>query len=61
MFEALLLANVVQVGFFIVIGLILLFFVMLLIFYGNLWLQARFSGAPVSFAELIGMSLRKVN
>ena len=61
MIEALLLANVVQVGFFVVIGLILLLFVMLVIFYGNLWLQARFSGAPVSFAELIGMSLRKVN
>jgi uncharacterized protein YqfA (UPF0365 family) len=61
MLEAMLLANVVQVGFFIVVGLILLFFVMLIIFYGNLWLQARFSGAPVSFAELIGMSLRKVN
>ena len=61
MFEAMLLANVVQVGFFVVVGLALLFFVMLLIFYGNLWLQARFSGAPVSFAELIGMSLRKVN
>ncbi|HDS84437.1 MAG TPA: UPF0365 family protein [Phycisphaerales bacterium] len=61
MIEALLLANVVQVGFFIVIGLILLLFVMLVIFYGNLWLQARFSGASVSFAELIGMSLRKVN
>lgn len=61
MLEAMLLANVVRVGFFIVVGLILLLFVMLVIFYGNLWLQARFSGAPVSFAELIGMSLRKVN
>lgn len=51
----------IQVGFFIAAGLVLLFFVMMIIFYGNLWLQARFSGASVSFAELIGMSLRKVN
>lgn len=61
MLEALLLANVVKVGLFIVVGLIILFFVMLFMFYGNLWLQARFSGVPVSFAELIGMWLRKVN
>lgn len=61
MVEAMLLANVVKVGFFVIVGLVLLFFVMLVIFYGNLWIQARFSGAPVSFAELIGMSLRKVN
>lgn len=61
MVEAMLLANVVQVGFFVIVGLVILFFAMLVIFYGNLWIQARFSGAPVSFAELIGMSLRKVN
>ena len=30
-------------------------------FFGKLWLQARLSGAPISFAELIGMTLRKVN
>lgn len=28
---------------------------------GNLWLQAHLSGAPVTFAELIGMILRKVD
>ena len=61
MLEALLLANVVKIGFFIVVGLILLFFVMMFMSFGNLWLQARFSGVPVSFAELIGMWLRKVN
>ena len=51
----------VTVGIFVVSGLFILFFILMIIFYGNLWLQARFSGAPVSFAELIGMSLRKVN
>jgi len=61
MFEPLLLSDVVQTGFFLIVGLIALLFVMLIFFYGNLWIQARFSGSPVSFAELIGMSLRKVN
>lgn len=54
-------ALAVQTVFFIIVGLIALLFIMLIFFYGNLWLQARFSGAPVSFAELIGMSLRKVD
>ena len=38
-----------------------LIFVFLVFAYGSLWLQARLSGAAVSFAELIGMTLRKVN
>lgn len=42
----------------LVIGFIL--FLMVLA-YGKLWLQARLSGAPVSFGELIGMTLRKVD
>ena len=44
------------VGFLIVIGFFFLIFA-----YGSMWLQARLSGAKVSFAELIGMTLRKVN
>ena len=27
--------------------------------YGSLWLQSRLSGVPISFAELVGMTLRK--
>jgi uncharacterized protein YqfA (UPF0365 family) len=46
---------------FIVGGFALLLFVLMVFAYGSLWLQARLSGAPVSFAELIGMTLRKVN
>lgn len=61
MYSILMFALAVQTVFFIIVGLIALLFVMLIFFYGNLWLQARFSGAPVSFAELIGMSLRKVD
>ncbi len=46
----------------IVIGIFaILVFLLLVIKYGSLWLQARLSRAPVSFAELIGMTLRKVN
>lgn len=55
------LPPLLQIGFFVIVGILVLFLIMLFFFYGNLWLQARFSGVPVSFAELIGMSLRKVN
>jgi uncharacterized protein YqfA (UPF0365 family) len=50
-----------QIGLFIVVGFAILLFVLMVFAYGSLWLQARLSGAPVSFAELIGMTLRKVN
>jgi uncharacterized protein YqfA (UPF0365 family) len=50
-----------EVGAIIVLGFIGLIFLLLLIKYGSLWLQARLSRAPVGFAELIGMTLRKVN
>lgn len=46
----------------IVVGIFAAIVFLLVVFaYGSLWLQARLSGAPVSLAELIGMSLRKVN
>jgi uncharacterized protein YqfA (UPF0365 family) len=45
----------------IVVTLFVLFFLMLVGSYLNLWLQARLSGAPVWFLELIGMRFRKVN
>jgi uncharacterized protein YqfA (UPF0365 family) len=46
---------------FIVILIVGFIFVLMLLAYGKLWLQARLSGAPVSFGELIGMTLRKVD
>lgn len=53
--------NPVRIGL-IVIGLILgLAFLLLILAYGRLWLQAWLSGARVTIAELIGMTLRKVN
>ena len=39
-------------------GLVML---MLVANYGQLWFQAYWSKAPVTFLELLGMSLRKVN
>ncbi|MBN1815801.1 MAG: flotillin-like FloA family protein, partial [Sedimentisphaerales bacterium] len=51
----------VKIGLFIVAGIIVVVFILMVLAYGSLWLQARLSGAPVSFMELIGMSLRKVN
>ncbi len=50
-----------RVGLFVVAGIFVLIFVFMLLAFGSLWLQARLSGASVSFMELIGMSLRKVN
>ena len=41
----------------IIAGLVFLF---LILKFGGLWLQAKLSGAGVSIAELIGMTLRKV-
>jgi len=53
--------NPVRIGL-IVIGLIIgLAFLLLILAYGRLWLQAWLSGARVTIAELIGMTLRKVN
>jgi uncharacterized protein YqfA (UPF0365 family) len=54
-------ASPVQIGGTIVAILLIVVFVLLIIKYGGLWLQARLSRAPVSFSELIGMTLRKVN
>lgn len=51
----------VKIGLIIVGIFAAIVFILMIFAYGSLWLQARLSGAPVSFAELIGMSLRKVN
>ena len=46
---------------FIIIALIVLFVLVLVGRFFNLWLQARLSGAPVGFMDLIGMMFRKVD
>jgi uncharacterized protein YqfA (UPF0365 family) len=45
----------------LVLGLLALTMLLLVINYGQLWFQAYWSKARVSFVELLGMSLRKVN
>ncbi len=44
----------------VLLGILVLGLVGVLISYGAIWLQAFMSGAPVSFTNLIGMSLRQV-
>lgn len=55
-------ATSIVIAVFIVIALIVcvVLFAIISKFF-NLWLQARVSGAPVSFFDLIGMWFRKVN
>ncbi|HEX7010872.1 MAG TPA: flotillin-like protein FloA [Phycisphaeraceae bacterium] len=45
----------------VIAGLIALFFVLFVLKYANLWLQATLSGAHVGFLDLIGMQFRKVD
>ncbi|MEI8070548.1 MAG: flotillin-like protein FloA [Planctomycetota bacterium] len=45
----------------LLLGLIALAMLLLLFNYGQIWFQAYWSKAPVTFLELLGMSLRKVN
>jgi uncharacterized protein YqfA (UPF0365 family) len=45
----------------IVLGLAALTMVLLIFSYGQLWFQAYWSKAAVTFMELVGMTLRKVN
>jgi uncharacterized protein YqfA (UPF0365 family) len=37
------------------------FFLSIFLKFGNLWIQAWTSNAPITFPEMIGMNLRKVN
>jgi len=53
--------GLLKIGGIIVAIFAGLIFILMIFAYGSLWLQARLSGASVSFAELIGMTLRKVN
>ena len=54
-------SGAIKIGGIIVAIFAILIFILLIFAYGSLWLQARLSGASVTFAELIGMTLRKVN
>ena len=50
-----------MVGAGIVLALIALSMLLLIFNYGQLWFQSYWSKAPVTFLELLGMSLRQVN
>ena len=51
----------VFVGSAVLVGLFALTMLLLVFNYGQLWFQAYWSKARVTFMELLGMSLRKVN
>jgi uncharacterized protein YqfA (UPF0365 family) len=51
----------VLVGLGFVLGLFSLMLLLLIFNYGQLWFQAFWSKARITFLELLGMSLRKVN
>jgi len=51
----------VLIGVGFVLALFALTLLLLIFNYGQLWFQAFWSKAPVTFLELLGMSLRKVN
>jgi len=51
----------VVVGILIVVGIAALVFVLILLKFARLWLQAYFSRADIKLSELIGMWLRKVD
>ncbi len=51
----------VLVGILVVVGIAVLVFVLILLKFARLWLQAYFSRAEIKLSELIGMWLRKVD
>ena len=53
--------NPFVIGVIVIVALGFLIWTLFTYTYGSLWLQARLSGAPIAFVELIGMTLRKVD
>jgi uncharacterized protein YqfA (UPF0365 family) len=51
----------VIIGILVVVGIAVLVFVLILLKFARLWLQAYFSRAEIKLSELIGMWLRKVD
>lgn len=49
------------IGILIVVGIVALVFLLILLKFARLWLQAYFSRAEIKLSELIGMWLRKVD
>jgi uncharacterized protein YqfA (UPF0365 family) len=61
MTRLLLQSNPVIIGVLIAVGVAALVFVLILLKFARLWLQAYFSRADIKLSELIGMWLRKVD
>jgi uncharacterized protein YqfA (UPF0365 family) len=54
-------ANPVLIGILVVVAIAALVFLLILLKFARLWLQAYFSRADIKLSELIGMWLRKVD
>ena len=54
-------SSTLLIGASILLGLFALVMLLLVFNYGQLWFQAYWSKAQVTFLDLLGMSLRKVN
>ena len=54
------LTQMLLVGGVIVVAIIMFIVVIVIISFINVWIQARFSGAPVTFINLLSMKLRRV-
>jgi uncharacterized protein YqfA (UPF0365 family) len=52
--------QLLLVGGVIVVAIFCLIIVIVVISFINIWIQARFSGAPVTFVNLLSMKLRRV-
>ncbi len=53
--------NPLMAGVLIIACITIFVFLLVVMKYGGLWLQAKLTGVDVSVPELIGMTLRKVN
>jgi uncharacterized protein YqfA (UPF0365 family) len=53
--------NPFEIGGIIIAIFAIIVFLLLIMKYGGLWLQARMSGVRITITDLIGMTLRKVN
>ena len=52
--------QLLLVGGVVIVGILCLIIVIIVISFINIWIQARFSGAPVTFVNLLSMKLRRV-
>ena len=61
LFQIIAIADVAKIAIIACVVFIVFVYISFIYVLGNLWLQAFLSGAPVKIAELIGMTIRKVD